>query len=480
MGRETPVRDGSSVHEPNQLVNCAADALDSAPAPMSDPLLPLPWLDILIILGLILLNGVFAMSELAIVSSREARLRALAKTGSSGARCALDLAAKPGRFLSTVQIGITLISILAGAYSGASLGGPVSQQLEAAGLEADTARTVGFGLVIAVVTYVSLIVGELVPKQFALRSPEPIAAIVARPMNWLSKATAPFVWLLDKTSLLIFRVLGLNRESKNQVTAEELHLVVAEAQTAGVLEESERAIISGIVRLADRPVREVMTPRTEIDWIDVGASTEEIRQELLDNPHSRIPVADGSIENIVGVIQTRDVLAASIRGEPLDLKRLCRKAPVIPDLMDAMDALAVLRGADVPLALVHDEYGHLDGIVTPGSILAALAGTFAHDVEQGEEPPLVEREDGSWLVSGAASADLLVDRLGVNLPDDRDYSTVAGFALSVLKHIPETGERFRHDGWSFEIVDMDGRKIDKLIVSRMRRKPAESHVEAAK
>ena len=175
-----------------------------------------------------------------------------------------------------------------------------------------------------------------------------------------------------------------------------------------MLEEDERAMISGIVRLADRPVREVMTPRTEVDWIDVHATPEEVREALLETQHSRLPVADGSIENIVGVIQTRDVLAPMLEGQPIDLGELCRKAPVIPDLMDAMDALAVLRSADVPLALVHDEYGHLDGIVTPGSILAALAGTFAHDVEQGEEPPLVERDDGSWLVSGAASADLLV------------------------------------------------------------------------
>src|SRR6478735_5573533 len=445
---------------------------------MSDHISPIPWTDVLIILALIALNGVFAMSELAIVSSREARLKAMAKSGSRGAQCALDLVAEPGRFLSTVQIGITLIGILAGAYSGASLGTPAAQRLELLGLDPETAKGVGFGLVIVVTTFFSLIIGELVPKQFALRSPEPIAAVMSQPMRWLSKVTAPFGWLLDRTSALIFRLLGMNRESKNQVTAEELHLVVAEAQTAGVLEESERAIISGIVRLADRPVREVMTPRMDVDWIDIGASAEEIRQELLDNPHSRIPVADGSIENIVGVIQTRDVLAASLRGEPLDLNRLCRSAPVIPDLMDAMDALAVLRAADVPLALVHDEYGHLDGIVTPGSILAALAGTFAHDVEHGEEPALVERDDGSWLISGAASADLLSDRLGVNLPQERDYSTVAGFALSVLKHLPETGEKFRHDGWSFEIVDMDGRKIDKLIASRSRKRQAETQAEA--
>ncbi len=445
---------------------------------MSDHISPIPWTDVFIILALIALNGVFAMSELAIVSSREARLKAMAKSGSRGAQCALDLVAEPGRFLSTVQIGITLIGILAGAYSGASLGTPAAQRLELLGLDPETAKGVGFGVVIVITTFLSLIIGELVPKQFALRSPEPIAVVMSRPMRWLSKVTAPFGWLLDRTSALIFRLLGMNRESRNHVTAEELHLVVAEAQTAGVLEEDERAMISGIVRLADRPVREVMTPRMEIDWIDVGASPEEIRRELLENPHSRIPVADGSIENIVGVIQTRDVLAANIRGEPLDLQRLCRKAPVIPDLMDAMDALAVLRNADVPLALVHDEYGHLDGIVTPGSILAALAGTFAHDVEQGEEPPLVEREDGSWLVSGAASADLLGDRLGVNLPADRDYSTVAGFALSVLKHLPETGETFRYDGWSFEIVDMDGRKIDKLIASRPRKRAAQAQAEA--
>jgi putative hemolysin len=445
---------------------------------MSDQLAPIPWLDVLLILALIALNGVLAMSELAIVSSREARLKALGRSGSSGAKCALDLAAEPGRFLSTVQSGITLISIINGAFSGASLGEPVAERLELAGLSHDTAHTVGIGLVVVLTTFVSLVIGEIVPKEIALRSPEPIAVIVAKPLKWLSRITAPFVWLLDRSSALIFKLLGLDRESKNQVTAEELHLVVAEARTAGVLEEDERAMISGIVRLADRPVREVMTPRTEIDWIDVAASEEEIRQTLLETPHTRIPVAGGSVENIVGVIQIRDVVAALLENRPLDLAQLCRKAPVIPDLIDAMDALAVLRSAEVPLALVHDEYGHLDGIVTPGSILAALAGTFAHDIEQGEEPPLVEREDGSWLVSGAASADLLSDRLGMNMPGDRDFSTVAGFALSVLKHLPETGEKFRHDGWSFEIVDMDGRKIDKLIASRPRHRQAESGAEA--
>jgi putative hemolysin len=446
---------------------------------MSDALLPFPWLDLVLILALIALNGLLSMSELAIVSSREARLKAMAKAGSGGAKCALGLAAEPGRFLSTVQIGITLIGILAGAYSGASLGGPVAQRLELLGLDSETAFTVGFGLVIVVTTFASLVIGELVPKQFALRNPEFIAALVARPMGWLSKLTAPFVWLLDQTSALIFHLLGLNREARNAVTAEELHLVVAEAQTAGVLEESERAIISGIVRLADRPVREVMTPRTDIDWIDMRCTPDQIREALAETAHSRIPVAEGSVDNIVGVVATRDMLKTLLDGQQIDLRALTRKAPVIPDLMDAMDALAVLRSAEVPLALVHDEYGHLDGIVTPGSILSALAGAFAHDIEEGEEPPCVEREDGSWLVSGSATADLLADRIGVNMPEDRDYSTVAGFALSVLKRIPETGELFKFDGYRFEVIDMDGRKIDKLLVSRPKRKRSEEEAASA-
>jgi putative hemolysin len=418
----------------------------NSPSTMSDALLPFPWLDLLLILALIAINGLLSMSELAIVSSREARLKAMVKAGSRGAKYALGLAAEPGRFLSTVQTGITLIGILAGAYSGASLGAPVAQRLARLGIDPETAQTVGFGLVIVVTTFVSLVIGELVPKQFALRDPESIAAIVARPMDWLTK---------------------------NVVTAEELHLVVAEAQSAGVLEESERAIISGIVRLADRPVREVMTPRTDIDWIDIGCGREQIRAALADTTHSRLPVADGSVENMVGVVATRDMLTALLDGQELDLKALTRSAPVIPDLMDAMDALAVLRAAEVPLALVHDEYGHLDGIVTPGSILSALAGAFAHDLDEGEDPPLVEREDGSWLVSGAANADVLSDRIGVSMTDDRDFSTVAGFALSVLKRIPETGEVFKFDGYRFEVVDMDGRKIDKLLVSRPKRKKIE-------
>jgi putative hemolysin len=435
--------------------------------PTPAPLDPFPWIDVVIILMLVALNGVFAMSELAIVSARRPRLRAMAKAGSKGAKAALDLAADPGRFLSTVQIGITLIGILAGAYSGASLGGPVGQRLQRLGLDPETAQTAGFALVIILTTYASLIVGELVPKQFALRSPEPIAAVIARPMKWLSRATAPFGWLLDRTSALIFRLLRVRRESSDHVTAEDLHLVVAEATTAGVLEESERAIISGVVRLADRPTREVMTPRTDVDWLDIGADPETIRKALLETPHSRLPVGEGSVDRLVGVVQARDVVTAFIAGRPLDLKSLMRPAPVVPDQMDAMNTLNVLRDSEVPMVFVHDEYGHFEGLVTPADLMTALAGEFASDKDLDTDPPLVERDDGSYWVSGAASADLLSDRLCIKLPEDRDFATVAGFALSVLRHLPEVGERFSFGGWRFEIVDMDGRKIDKLLASEI-------------
>jgi putative hemolysin len=439
---------------------------------MNAPLLPFPWFSLLLILALIALNGLLSMSELAIVSAREARLKGLAKGGSRGAQCALDLASDPGKFLSSVQSGITLIGVLNGAFSGSRLGDPVAQRLELVGMAHETSQQLGFGLVIVVTTFVSLVIGELVPKQFALRNPEPIAVAMAVPMRWLAKATAPFVWLLDRTSAGIFALIGITRESESHVTAEELHLVVAEAHSSGVLEESERAIISGVVRLADRPVREVMTPRTEIDWLDADADAEQIRATLADTPHSRLPIAEGSVEEIIGVVSARDLLLAQLDGKPLDLRALARVPQVIPDLMDAMDALAVLRQAEVPLALVHDEYGHLDGIVTPGSILAALSGVFASDADADDDPPIVEREDGSYLLSGAANADILSDRLGMNMPEERDFATVAGFALSVFKRLPETGETFLHQDWKFEVVDMDGRKIDKLIASRLPRKRA--------
>ena len=426
---------------------------------------PFPWIDVAIILALVALNGVFAMSELSIVSARKARLEAMAKSGKRGPAAALRLAADPGKFLSTVQIGITLIGILAGAYSGASLGTPTAARIEALGVAHQTAETIGFAIVIGLTTYASLIIGELVPKQFALRSPEPIAAAMALPMTWLAVVTAPVVWLLDSTSSLVFRLLRLNRESDSQVTAEELHSIVAEASKSGVIEEHERSIISGVVRLADRPVREVMTPRTDVEWLDVDLDDTGVRAALLASPRTRLPVAEGSVDAVIGVVQARDIVAALVNGRPLSLRELMRPAPVLPDQIDAMDALATLRRGDVAMGLVHDEYGHFEGVVTPADLLAAIAGDVTGEGDDGEERAFVEREDGSLLVSGSMAADTLAHRLGIDLDEDRDYATVAGLALAVLKHLPEEGETFEEQGWRFEIVDMDGRKIDKLLVS---------------
>jgi len=423
-----------------------------------------PWFDVAIIAVLILINGVFAMSELAIVSARTANLQSSAEQGSRGARIALRLASDPGKFLSTVQIGITLIGIIAGAYSGASLGGPVAERLQLLGLGEDAAVSVGFALVIGLTTYASLVIGELVPKQFALRAAEKVAVIMAPPMDLLARVAAPLVWVLDGSSAIIFRILGLKRDQTNHVTADELQMIFAEATRSGLIEEHERAVISGVVRMADRPIREVMTPRTEVDWLDINATTEEIHTMLIESPHSRFPVAEGSVDEIRGAVQARDIVAAQFSGQVLDLHKLMRPLEKVPDQLDALDALDILREADVPMVLVHDEYGHFEGIVTPNDLLSSIAGEFVSDQDEKAQRSLIERADGSFLVSGAMSIDALADRLGIKLPDDRDYATVAGHALDRLRHLPQEGESFEDQDWVFEIVDMDGRKIDKLIV----------------
>ena len=429
-----------------------------------------PWTDVFIIAGLILLNGLFAMSELAIVSARPARLKVLADRGSSGAAAALKLAADPGRFLSTVQIGITLVGIIAGAYSGASLGGPTAQRLVALGLPERFADDAGFALVIALTTYASLIIGELVPKQISLRAPETIAVVAARPMALVAKCTAPFVWLLDRSSDLLLRLIGVRHAGEAEVTAEELHMIFAEATRSGVIEEEERQIMTGIMRLADRPVRELMTPRTELDTIDRKASEPEIRAAIKGSPHSLLPVADGSPDNIVGVVKVKEVLAVLLAGRKVQLGRLMKKAEVIPDQIDAMDALRILQQSDVSMALVHDEYGHLEGVVTPADLLTAIVGNFVSHQDEGDEPMVVEREDRSLLISGALPADVMADRLGIDLPEDREYATAAGYVLSVMKRLPKEGESFIDQEWRFEVVDMDGLKIDKLLVSCVERK----------
>ncbi|MGZ3266319.1 MAG: hemolysin family protein [Croceibacterium sp.] len=412
------------------------------------------------------MNGVFSMSELAIVSARTAKLRMAADKGSRGAKTALTLAGDPGKFLATVQIGITLVAVIAGAFSGATLGAPVADRLAALGLAPDTAHDVGLTLVIGLTTFFTLVVGELVPKQIALRAAVPIALVMARPMALFARIAAPFVWLLDTSSSLILQAMGLHHKGDHRLTAEELQMIFAEATRTGVIEEEERAILSGIMRLGERTVRELMTPRTEVDWIDLAASEGEIRETIAASPHSLLPVAEGSVDKVVGVVKARQVLALLLAGKPVRLQRLIKKAEVVPDQLDAMDALRILQSSGLGMAMVHDEYGHLDGIVTLADLLTAMAGQFASHQDEGEEPDLVERGDGSLLIAGAMSADALAERLALDLPEDREFATAAGYVLYMLKRLPVEGEHFADQGWRFEVVDMDGRKIDKLLVSQ--------------
>ncbi len=427
---------------------------------------PFPWHYLAALALLIVLNGVFAMSELAIVSARTARLRMAAEKGSKGAAVAMRLAADPGKFLSTVQIGITLIGIIAGAVSGATLGEPVGQRIAALGVDPDLADNLGIALMIGLTTYFTLVVGELVPKQLALRAAEPISMIMAVPMDLLARATAPFVWLLDKSSGLMLSALGIHHKGDHNLTSEELRMILADATRTGVIEEQEHAILAGIMRLQERPVRELMTPRTEIDWLDIDADESEIRLTIAESPHSLLPVAEGTPDKVLGVVKVREVLTLLMTGQAVVLDEMLRKSEVIPDQLDAMDALRVLQQSGTGMAMVHDEYGHLDGIVTTADLLSAIAGDFASHQDEGDTPMFTEREDGSYLVSGALAADALAERLDIEFPEHKEFATAAGYVLYVLKHLPAEGEHFTDQGWRFEIVDMDGRKIDKLLVSK--------------
>lgn len=422
-------------------------------------------LEIIIVLCLVALNGVFALSELAIVSARRSKLKTMAEAGRKGARSALTLAEDPGRFLSTVQIGITLVGVLAGAFSGATLGVKLGDALMDYGLSRDAAEAVGLGVVIIAITYLSLIIGELVPKNLALRNPEKIACAVAPMMTALARIGAPLVSLLDWSTKFVLRLGGQVPEQEVSVTEEEIKSLIAEAESAGIIETGERQMIAGVLRLGDRPVIGLMTPRTDVDWIDITATEDEIKERLITTRHSRLPVGEDTPDNMIGVVQTRELLAALLSGQPLDVRAHARSAPIIPETMDALDVLKVLRDAPVPMALIHDEYGNFEGLVSPADILEAIAGVFQADSE-GREPYAVERADGSWLLSGAMPADEMQELLGITRATGA-YQTVAGFVLAHMGRLPATGEFVEVQGWRFEVVDLDGRRIDKLLVSRV-------------
>ena len=420
----------------------------------------------LLILFLVLLNGFFAMSEMAVIASRRARLSARAARGDHRARRVLQIAERPSRFLSTVQVGITLVGILAGAIGGATVGERLAELFGQVSLLAPVADAAGFAVVVIVTTYLSLILGELVPKQIALSHPERIASRVAGPMRTLSALAAPVVSLLEGSTNLVMRATGLRRVGSDHVSEEEVRTLIAEGTKAGVFEPAEKDMMIAVMRLADRPARAFMTPRPDIAWLDLDDSPEETRRKLLGSKFSRLPVAKGSLDEVVGVIQRTDLLDRYLEGKPLKLTEAVRQAPVVHDAAPALKVLQALKQSAVHLALVVDEYGALEGLVTATDVLEAIVGEFR---EQGVEPALVHRrEDGSWLMDGGLSTHQVQDTLGLtDFPTDRGFHTLAGFVLAELEHVPRPGEHFEWGGYRFEVVDMDGRRIDKVLVSRI-------------
>ncbi len=421
-------------------------------------------LELLIIIALILLNGLFALSELAVVSSRTHRLKAMAEAGNRSARKALALASNPGRFLSAVQIGITCIAIVNGVYSGEALAPGVALALQGLGISIELSAPIAISAVVALVTYFSVIIGELIPKALALQNAEKIACLVAPAMEIFATLAAPAVWLLDTSTRLFLRALGRDITTRSSVTDEEIQELIVEAERTGVIEADERSMIAGVMRLADRSVASVMTPRREVDWIDLSRGEADIRERLIATDHSRMPVGNGSLDDISGVVQTRELLSGILSGETLEVERHVSKVPLIPESMDALEATSLLREAGVPIALIHDEYGHFVGLVTPTDILQAIAGVFGAELQK-EKPHATKRQDGSWLISGSMQVDEMATILQIGLPPQRNYQTVAGLVLANLKHFPEVGERTEALGWRFEVVDLDGRKIDTILAT---------------
>jgi putative hemolysin len=423
-------------------------------------------LEILIVLALTLVNGVLAMSELAIVSSRPARLKVMADNGSRGAAIAIRLSADPGKFLSSVQIGITLVGVLAGAFSGATLGVRLSAALVEAGMSRALAQTLGVGGVVMAITYLSLVFGELVPKQIALRAPEAAAVRIAPLLNVISIVAAPLVWLLDRSGRAVLYLLGQSGQADRGMTDEEVKLVISEAQSSGVMEKAEREMIAGVMRIADRTARGLMVPRHEVEVVDVTDSPADIIRRFRDTGHSRLLVREEEPDNIIGVLKSRDFLSAGAEGE-IDIRALLIETPVVRDGMAALDVIETLRSAPGHMVVVYDEYGHFEGLITPMDILQAIAGEFVEGEETEEK--VVEREDGSLLVSGWMPADEFAERIGLTLRDDGDYETVAGLVIARMGALPGLGDHVDIGGWRIEVIDLDGRRVDKLLVSRLSR-----------
>ena len=421
-------------------------------------------LEIAIVALLVVINGVFALSELAIVSARRARLQAMAAAGKRGAATALTLAADPGRFLSTVQIGITAVGLIAGAYSGATLSVALDEYLEGLGVPDTPANWLAYIIVFSTITFLSLIIGELVPKRIALVNAERIAAMVARPMGIIATMGAPLVWLLGVSTNLVLRLLRLDKVKQAEVTEEEVKSMIAEGARTGVFDPAEREMLEGVLRLADRSVRTIMTPRPDVVWLDIDDKPEDIRREITASGRSRFPVSRGDLDEIVGIVHSKDLLDLLLTGKPLDLQVCLHKPLIIHDGTPVLRVLELFKKAGLHMAIVVDEYGSIEGIATVTDILETMAGDFPDEGE--DDASAVRREDGSWLVDGMLPIDEVEHRLGLRgLLADRDFHTLAGFILAELGHVPRAGEHFFWQGNRFEVMDMDGRRVDKVLIT---------------
>jgi putative hemolysin len=436
----------------------------------------MPVWDVLVIALLILLNGFFAMSELAVMSSRRARLEHLAVEKVGGARAALRLLEDPTRFLSTVQVGITLVGVFAGAYSGATLAGPLSELFLRFG---DYAYPAALAVVVVGITFLSLVVGELVPKRIAFNNPERVAATVAPFMTRLAVVGSPVVFLLRLSTNALMKLFRIPEKPEASVTEEEVKLMIAEGARSGVFHVAERDMIEGVLRLADRSVRSVMTPRVEVMWLDLDDPTETIRREIAESEHSRYPAGRRGLDELSGIIHTKHLLDQVARTGRFDIAASLRQPLIVHEATPVLRLLEMFRENPVHMAVVVDEYGGLEGIVTPTDILTAIAGDLPEDASDLEEPSAVKRDDGSWLMDGMLGiheAERLLERK--DMRGDEDFETLAGFVLARLARIPQIGDSFEWDGLKFEIVDMDGRRIDRMLVAPAVPAPTESVVNA--
>jgi magnesium and cobalt exporter, CNNM family len=422
------------------------------------------WQEILIILLLILLNAFFALSEIAVVSSRRARLQQYALDGRRGASTALTLADDPTGFLSSVQVGITLIAILAGAYGEAALADPLRQVLEDIPFFAPHASSVSSAIIIVCITFTSLIIGELVPKRIALRNPERLACIVAPPMLLLSKIAHPVIWFLRQVTELALRLFTAPPVEDPRMTEEEVKTLIAEGTEAGVFEPAEKEMLEGVLRVADRSVRTIMTPRPDVVWLDLNDSVEETYDTIAGSGHSRFPVARDDVDNLIGIVHSKDLLGLTHKGDHIDLKSVARDPIYVHEGTPILRLLESFRASTVHMAVVLDEHGTIQGIVTPTDILVAIAGDLP-EREGEDEPNAVMRADGSWLLDGQMpvyEVERTLEIRGLSA-HEHEYTTLAGFVLSQLGHIPVPGEMFDWNDWRFEVVDLDGRRIDKVL-----------------